>query len=153
MVALGAITLFKKYEKRERTNLSLREELISFLSFARGKICDYLSPIATLADGIELPLLSKYGFTSAVKETGDLLFAAERLVLEHNFTDEEKRVLTSTFSEVGRVSAADGVRALDRGISELSEEVDIMRTKLPDNLRVAGVLSATAILGLIILVW
>ena len=152
MVALGAITLFKRYEARERTKLTVRDELISFLSFARSRICDYLSPIATLTDGIELPLLSKYGFTSAVKETGDLLFAAERLFSNVNFTDDEKRILNSTFAEVARASAEDGVRALDSGISELKEKVNPLRASLPSNLRVAGVLSATAILGLIILV-
>ena len=147
----GGVMLVRAYSKRERERLLLCEGFLAFLLHIRIKIGCYLCPTESLADGFDSPPLRDCGFIDALKKHRRLDLAWSEVSREIALAEDEKRTLQCVFSSFGEGYMADGVRLIDTASDELSRTTEILRKKVPENLRLASLVSATLLLGLIIL--
>ena len=146
-----SILVSRELVETRRRRLALCEELLRFVSFLRLQIGCYLRPTAEVARQFRSDDLSACGFLS--DENGDdlgrsfLSSGAPKIVGK-----ECTRIVASLLSSLGSGYLNDEIGLIDAHRAELSTLVDGERDETARQIRLIRTLTASASIGLIILI-
>ena len=131
-----------------------RDECLAFLSLLRELergMSLYLESPLSVAARLPEPALERSGFNARLKNGASLSeafdSAADRLLIP----SEAKRILTEYFSHVGEGYLDGELRLIARTVSELEPIAAAERQELEKRSKVAGVLTFSAVAGVLIL--
>ena len=134
-----------------RRRLALCEELLRFLSFLRLQIGCFLRPISEIACEFRSSTLSACGF---LKDGGveDLSVAFSSSDAPRIAGKECTRIVESLFTSLGVGYLDNEIGIIDSHRAELTELVEVERTEAARQIRLIRTLTASAAVGLIILI-
>lgn len=134
-----------------RKRLAVCEELLRFVSFLRLQIGCYLRPASDVAQEFRSSELSACGFlTDGGREdlSADFLASGAPQIAGK----ECARIVESLFSSLGAGYLDDEIGLIDAHRAELAELVETERTEAARQIRLIRTLTASATVGLIILI-
>ena len=143
----GAIAAYASV-RRERGRLSVLEAWISLLSYIRGQIDLYMTPLSEILEGTDPALLATLGTLSPSPTLEDCFAAsADRL------DAESRRILIGYLADLGSAYRETELKRCDACLAALSSQRKKMADELPARLRLAVGLRLCFSLGATIVLW
>jgi len=151
LISGAAATLFGEYKRQMEARRGVCQGFLSLLSHIRRQIDCYLTPMERLVCDFSDEFLEKCGYLERAWKIGvkDAFFEMKEKI---PLPKEAKEALAELFSTLGRDYKEGTVRELDAGISSLEKCLAKEKTDSEKDLKIAGILAASAALGIIILI-
>ena len=134
--------------KNERRRLAVLEAWIALLSYIRGQIDLYMTPMAEILSEADRDLLAPFGCHSPAPTPHDCFSATEA-----HLDTESRRILQVCLRELGSAYRETELKRCDACITALSEHRKQLTDELPARLRLAVGLRLCFSLGAAILLW
>lgn len=141
---IGALSCIKK----ERAPLATLDAWISLLSYVRGQIDLYLTPIPQILFTADPKLIQALHCKGTPKEMFELFNASQS-----RLSEEGRRILTTYLREMGSAYREEELKRCDVCIASLTEERKKLAEALPNRLKLGITLRICASLGIAILLW
>ena len=146
-----SILISRELVAQRRRRLALCEELLRFVCFLRLQIGCFLRPVPEVVADFHSDELTACGFLP-LRDDGDLAFAFSSSVAPDIVGAGCAQVLTSLFSSLGSGYLDDEIRLIDAHTSQLGQIVELERVEAARQARLIRTLTASASLGLVILI-
>ena len=149
MILIAAFAASREYSKRVRKRLRECECFLDFIRHLRIKLgCFMASPVAL---GRGFPSCEIDGFVNTISEKG-IRAAYEDYERELSLSKDEQAILRGLFSSVGTGYLEDEVKRIDRAEEALLVEYNRFRERAAKDVKLVSALSATAAVGVFIII-
>ena len=148
---LGALYICREFSKFQNKRISEYEGFYSLLSYMRGEIGCFLSPVSEWCAHFSDEALERCGFLPALRECEDLYKAFLGSVDKMSLSCETKDDLIRFFTSFGKGYADEVMRLIDSFRQRLGENIDREREEIPRSQKLVRTLCVSFAIGASIL--
>ena len=150
LILFSSLIFCREKSRAAERRVMVLEEIFRLADAMKIEIGCYLRPIGEIVSSFSSPILSECGFVSDFVSLG-AYEAYLRLQSQLCFNEEEKNLLGTFFSRLGRGYAEDEIKLIEVFSSQLSAMLKKERENLPRQKKLSATLSCAAALAVIIL--
>ena len=150
LILFAAFAFAREKSRAAERKIAVLEEIFRLADTMKLEIGCYLRPIGEIVSSFTSPVLSELGFISDFVSLG-AYEAYLRLQSHLTLSEEEKKLLSSFFSRVGKGYADEEIKLIEMFLTQLSLILKKEREKLPKEKKLSATLSCAAALAVIIL--
>lgn len=151
IISFAVYSFCAEYVRRQRRILAELFEMVRFCAYARREITILLRPVRELCEDFQSQILSECGFFERLREGVGLVEAfkssREALLIE----GEVSELILRLFSSLSSPDVSYGARESESLLSELSDCVLQRERGSCQNIKLARTLTATACVGILLL--
>lgn len=150
LIMLSACAFSREKNRAAERRLAVLEELFRLADTMKLEIGCYLRPMSEIVSSFNSEVLERYGFISDFSSIG-AYEAYLRLQSRVTLGEEEKKLMATFFSRLGKGYADDEMKLIEAFSAQLLLVLQKEREALPKQKKLSATLSCAAALAVIIL--